>query len=62
MIDVKDLIEVFREKLLRTGSLDAAFTKAVWIAYKAGLKDGSDDLRQIEHRHHDHATKTKVQP
>ena len=37
MIDVTTLRAVFNDKLAATDSLDAAFTKAVWVAYKAGL-------------------------
>lgn len=41
MTGVEELVEVFTDKLKRTGSLDAALTKAVWVAYKAGYRDGS---------------------
>lgn len=39
MINIEQLREAFTEKLTRTGSMDAAFVKAVWLAYKAGLAD-----------------------
>lgn len=42
MICVDSLLAVFQEKLKKTGSLDAALTKAVWDAYKQGLKDGKE--------------------
>lgn len=41
MILVADLRQVFADKLAKTGSLDAALTKAVWVAYKQGLADGA---------------------
>lgn len=34
MIDIAELRQVFAEKLAATGSLDAAFTKAVWVTYQ----------------------------
>ena len=37
---VPNLLKIFSEKLDRTGSFDAAFTKAVWIAYKQGIEEG----------------------
>ena len=39
MLDVAALRAVFNEKLQSTDSMDAAFTKAVWVAYQAGLAD-----------------------
>lgn len=39
MIDISYLKTLFQEKLEDTGSLDAAFTKAVWVAYKQGIED-----------------------
>lgn len=36
MIDIDALKQVFREKLEKTGSMDEAFTKAVWVAFQAG--------------------------
>lgn len=41
MISVDELKKQFYEKLASSGSLDQAFTKAVWIAYKKGIEDGS---------------------
>lgn len=41
MLDVADLKVMFADKLKATGSMDQAFTKAVWVAYKAGIRDGS---------------------
>ena len=43
MINIEQLRAAFAEKLTRTGSLDTAFGKAVWLAYKAGLADASVD-------------------
>jgi hypothetical protein len=40
VILTEDLILVFQEKLAKTGSLDAALTKALWVAYKAGVAEG----------------------
>ena len=40
MIGVEDLVDTFRYKLAATGSMDAALTKAVWVAYKKGYDDG----------------------
>ena len=34
MIDIAELRQIFAEKLAATGSLDAAFTKAVWVTYQ----------------------------
>jgi hypothetical protein len=36
MILTEELTLVFQKKLAKTGSLDAALTKALWVAYKAG--------------------------
>jgi hypothetical protein len=41
MTGIEELKDVFRDKLERTMSLDDAFRKAVWIAYKRGYTDGS---------------------
>lgn len=40
MINTDQLKQLFQEKLAATGSLDAAFTKAVWVAYTSGFDDG----------------------
>jgi hypothetical protein len=40
MINTDQLKQLFQEKLAATGSLDDAFTKAVWVAYSAGFDDG----------------------
>lgn len=42
MILTSELVRVFYEKLANTGSLDAALTKALWVAYKAGLAEGRE--------------------
>jgi hypothetical protein len=44
MLTTDKLRMVFKDKLEKTGSLDAAFTKAVWVAYKRGIADGKADL------------------
>lgn len=41
MITVPELVEIFTDKLTRTGSLDAALTKVCWVAYKQGYEDGT---------------------
>ena len=41
MISISTLKEVYCEKLSRTGSHDAAFVKACWVAYKQGLTDAT---------------------
>ena len=43
MLAVDELKRDFWEKLSLTGSLDDAFTKAVWNAYKKGIDDGRRD-------------------
>lgn len=43
MVTIEQLQQVFAEKLLATGSFDAAFMKAVWIAYKQGISDAPPD-------------------
>jgi hypothetical protein len=40
MINTEQLKQLFQEKLAATGSMDAAFTKAVWVAYTSGFEDG----------------------
>ena len=40
MIGMEELTKVFNDKLVKTGSLDAAFTKAVWVAFKKGYNIG----------------------
>lgn len=44
MIDIQQLTSEFHDKLKVTGSFDDAFKKAVWIAYKAGYKDGESAM------------------
>lgn len=36
MLNIDQLKAEFNAKLAKTNSLDAAFTKAVWLAFKAG--------------------------
>lgn len=40
MKTLTDFRDVLAEKLLRTNSLDEAFSKAVWMAYNEGLLAG----------------------
>ena len=40
MLSMIDLRDVFRKKLAASDSIDAAFTKACWIAYQEGFKNG----------------------
>lgn len=40
MIDIMKLKQIFNEKLEKSGSFDEAFTKAVWEAFKHGIKEG----------------------
>ena len=47
MILTSELVRVFYEKLANTGSLDAALTKALWVAYKAGLAEGREGAATI---------------
>ena len=47
MITVGELRKVFSEKLERTGSFDAAFTKAVWVAFQDGMKEGLQEARDM---------------
>lgn len=39
MFEAKTARQAFAEKLAREDSMDAAFNKAVWMAYKAGFAD-----------------------
>jgi hypothetical protein len=39
MIDVNKLKIEFAEKLLKSGSMDEALLKVVWVAYKQGFYD-----------------------
>ena len=45
MIDVDALRKEYADKLVKTKSHDEAFTKAVWLAYKEGIKDGRAEMR-----------------
>lgn len=40
---VDEFKQYFTDKLDRTGSLDQAFTKAVWSAFRVGYNMGIDD-------------------
>ena len=39
MMDNREMVKIFAEKLLATGSMDQALVKAVWMAYNKGLED-----------------------
>ena len=39
MINIQELKDIFAEKLIKSKSVDEAFTKACWVAYKQGLVD-----------------------
>lgn len=39
MLDKAELLRIFKDKLASSGSLDDAFLKAVWVAYKQGIAD-----------------------
>lgn len=45
MMTLEQCKEIFIEKLKSTGDMDAAFGKAIWIAYNRGLIDGMNDAR-----------------
>jgi hypothetical protein len=48
-INVEDLKVAFAEKLLKSSSFDQAFTKACWLAYKAGLAEtGKIEVPTVE--------------
>jgi hypothetical protein len=40
MIGMEELTKVFNDKLVKTGSLDAAFTKSHWVTFKKGYEIG----------------------
>lgn len=44
LLTTDELKVIFSDKLTVTGNMDAAFTKAVWIAYKRGVADGEVKL------------------
>lgn len=50
MLDIASLRAAFAEKLKRTGSMDAAFTKAVWLAFKAGIEAGKQQEYQTQQK------------
>ena len=47
MVDVAYLSKLYAEKLLSTGSHQDAFLKAVWVAYKEGIKDGQEPKQDL---------------
>lgn len=48
MKTVEQLNQMFAEKLLATGSLDAAFKKATWVAYLQGVSDGAQHAAELQ--------------
>lgn len=48
MISTDELKKIFNDKLAKTGSLDAAFTKATWVAYKNGISDAKNNVTNEE--------------
>lgn len=44
MIDVEYLSRLYAEKLLATNDHQAAFLKAVWVAYQHGLADKTEEI------------------
>lgn len=42
MVDANEIKKVFAEKLLKSGSMDEALLKAIWVAYKQGILDGKE--------------------
>ena len=45
MVELGKFREVFAKKLLASNDFDAAFGKAVWLAFNEGLKEGLQDTR-----------------
>lgn len=43
-----ELTRLFKEKLDVTGSMDAAFKKAVWVAYQSGVEAGRQSAKDEE--------------
>jgi len=43
MINVEELKAIFNAKLAKTGSLDEAFLKAVWVAFQQGMSDANKE-------------------
>lgn len=48
MIDIAELRKVFADKLAATGSLDAAFTKAVWVTYQRCMEMKGGAVAELE--------------
>ena len=48
MIGIEELKQLYIEKLLKTGSFDAAFTKVVWISYLKGIEEAHKELYKNE--------------
>jgi hypothetical protein len=53
MINVSELRKVFKDKLNATDNMDAAFVKAVWVAYLQGLKDAEVNNVVVPEQIHD---------
>jgi hypothetical protein len=50
MVELSQFRKVFADKLLATNDFDAAFGKAIWLAFNEGLKEGLQDTRQDKAR------------
>lgn len=48
MISIEQIARVYAEKLIQTGDHQAAFRKAVWVAYKQGVADEHVGLPQTK--------------
>ena len=46
MVGVEELREIYLNKLKKTGSFDAAFTKAIWIAYLRGTESMDSSIKE----------------
>jgi len=46
MVSVEELREIYLNKLKKTGSFDAAFTKAIWIAYLKGAESMDNPIKE----------------
>lgn len=47
MIDKAELLKIFNDKLASSGSLDDAFLKAVWVAYKQSIADAPGSAASV---------------
>jgi hypothetical protein len=42
MLTYDHAVDLFKDKLARTGSLDAALLYTIWNVYKKGIEDGQE--------------------